>query len=221
MKLVHKDINKHFDFAVNSFQHLIIENAKEFFNLTNELYAQSVLGEDGFWVLSDSGILDLQKETLFISNFFDMDFNSKKIQNLINNKIENELKYNDFYKEFAEINLLLNKLNFDITQRIDLPVSYNNEFSFDDLIKFSNYKITAETDFIEKIISFIDIFTKLKKIKLVVLINATTYLTEKQLLQIFKHLKYANLSAMLIDGKPATKIAAAQTTIIDPDLCEI
>ena len=45
MKLVHKNINKHFDFSINCLHHLIIESPKEFFNLTSQLYSQSVQGE--------------------------------------------------------------------------------------------------------------------------------------------------------------------------------
>lgn len=198
MKLVHKNINKQFDFKTNLFCHLIVENPKEFFMLTKELHSQTELGEPGDWVLSDSEILDVSKNCLFIYDYYQLNFNSKKIQNIINSSVLNILKHNDYYKEFSKINLELIELNQKVLENIELPIQYNNDFNFEDFVKFSNYTIGEETNFLQKIISFIDIYSKLKSIKLIIFINLFLVLSKEEINLLIKQLKYQNLSAFFI-----------------------
>ncbi len=201
MKLVHKNINKQFNFKESNFCHLIIENSKEFYNLTNELYRQCVLQEEGNWVLSNIEQLDICKNTLFIYDYYQINLNSKKTQNIINNEVLKILKESDYFELLSKINLNLITLNENVLENINLPIQFNSEFCFEDFIKFSNYTVKEETGFLQKILCYIDLFLKLKNIKLVIFVNLLSVVSQQELVELLKQLSYMQLPVFFISSK--------------------
>ena len=51
MKIVHKNLQRQINFEEHQFWSLVIENPKEFYRLSNDLYKQSI-GEEGEFVVS-------------------------------------------------------------------------------------------------------------------------------------------------------------------------
>lgn len=220
MKLVHNNIQKHFDFSINPVQQLIVENHREFFNLTNQLYNQVNFNGEGLWVLSDDEILNLSKNAIIISDYYNLDCNSKKVQIFLNDEIQNALNSTDYFTELADINSRLIDLNSKLLESIDLPIDFNAEFSPDDLIKISKYRIMEETSLVQRIIAYVEIFAKLKNIKLIIFFNLSLILDERELYQLLKDLRYMDLYVFLLDGQ-STKQTQGEITVIDNDLCEI
>ena len=222
MKLVHPDIDKHFDFNKNRFYSLVVENSNEFYNLTNDFYIQCNNESGGKWILSkDNTILDISKSILFIYDYFNFDYNSKKIQSLITHEIESIAQANDLYFNIAEINTLISSLNDTICNLSSVPLNTHYDFTLTDLIKLSSYKISTENNFIDSLHSYIDIFQKLKNISLVVFVNLTSYLSDAEIMSLQKQLEYMEINALFIESNNKYTLPLTETVIIDNDLCII
>ena len=220
MKLVHINISRHIDFDINFCYSLIIENSTEFYRLTNELYQQTN-GEVGNFVLSDNEILDISKNCLFFYDYYTNFLNSKKIQNILNNKITQIIQENDFYKEFSQINKILIDINDKIKENIDINIEYNQEFNSDSLIKSSNYKISQTNTLLENIINYIDFYVQNTKINTIIFVGAFTVFDQSTIEIFIKQLKYMQLNILFIDSYQKYKINNIETIIIDNDLCVI
>lgn len=222
MKLVHPNIETHIDFSKNKIYSLIVENSKEFYNLTHQLYKQVNVGEDvGQWVLSNNKILNIAKTTLFIYDYYNIDFNSKKIQTLITNEVESVANANDLHFNISQINTLISQINEVIFENIDIPLTSDFEFCLADLIKLSAYKINKENDFLNSIHTYVDIFQKLKNIELVVFVNLFSVLEQEEIENLLKQLKYMNINVLMIDGFDKYNLKNVEKIIIDNDLCVI
>jgi len=222
MKLIHSHIDVEFDFDKNSSQLLIIENSSEFFELTHQLYRQCEGAGDGEWVLSDdSQILSLQKLSEIITEYYSFSLNNKKIENLLNGELLSLLKSGDYFEEFSLINKNLIAINEDLSMRLDFPVSYSEEFLFEDFIKFSHYKINENLGLTEKLLTYIDIYVNIKNIKLAIFVNLFSILSEDDIKKLLKQLEYMQIKVFFIESQLKYDIKSMQKTIIDNDLCVI
>ena len=219
MKLVHKNIDKILNLTCPNL--LIVENSKEFLYLVSQFF-QQVNGGEGDWVLSENTqTLQLDKCCLFIYDYLNLNFSGKKIENLINNEALKLLKEGDFISQIFEIKSKMAEINNALLDEIDLPIFSKDEFSYDDFIKVSNYAINEEIDLPSKIITYIDIFIKLGKIKLVVLVDLFHYLTQQEVELLIKNIQYLDVSVLLIDSQDKYTNLKIEKTIIDDDLCLI
>jgi len=219
MKLVHPNIDVQMDFEQNKNQLLIIENAKEFYNLVNDIVLQ-YSGKSGSWVLSKLFPIDIKSNAIVLHNFFDFSCNNKKVENLLKTEILQILNTEDFLNNLSTLNKDLISLCEKISPFINLPLTFKDNFSFEDFYKILNFSIQEDEDLISKVTNYVDIFSKLTNASLVVLINATTVLEKEQILQLVKDLNYKDLSLLLIESKDTT-IPSFKKIIIDNDLCVI
>ncbi len=220
MKLVHINISRHIDFDINTCYSLIIENSTEFYKLTNELHNQTN-GEEGNFVLSNENILDISKNCLFIYDYYSNLLNSKKVLNILNNKILQIIQENDFYKEFSEINKIMLDINDKVKTYLNTNIEYNQEFNYDNLIKISNYKIPQTNILIDNMINYIDFYIQNTKINTVVFVGAFSVFEQNDIELLKKQLKYMQLNVLFIDNYQKYKIKDIETIIIDNDLCVI
>ena len=145
MKLVYSDINKQFDFENSNCYLLVMENSKFFLQIVKELYDEMENNKESNFTLSHNHeTLSLSKNALFLYNFLNIDFNNKKIVSEINSKVLKMLTQGDFSIEFNQINQNIIKINDDILQKFDFKIEYDDDFSFDKLIKFSSYKVSGD-----------------------------------------------------------------------------
>ena len=220
MILVHANIDKEFDFEKNPIQELVVENSNEYYLLTTELYQQEC-GESGEWVLSfNNDIKDISKNVLIIHNFYELDCTGKKVESLITSCVLNELKTNDYTDLISQLNVNFFAINDKITENIDLPIVQTKELTYEDFIKFMGYKIEKQEDILSKIITYIEVFVKIKNIKLVVIFNITAILTDEQISLLIKQFEYMQVSVLFLNRQGfLTQIIPK--TIVDNDLCVI
>lgn len=221
MKLVHENIDKKIDFEASPIQLLVIENAKEMYNLTSQLFRQSQNSGDGGWVLSDKDILDISKSVLFIHDVLDITFGGKKLEALVNNHILEKLKKGDYISQLSSINSAIIGLNREISNDIDFAVEYKDEFGFEDVVKLSNYKIKQEQFFLDNLVTYIDLYIKLRLVKVVCFVNIFSFLDEDDVIRLIKELKYHDVKILFIESVPKYTLQDVEITIIDRDLCVI
>ncbi|MBQ8425356.1 MAG: type II-A CRISPR-associated protein Csn2 [Clostridia bacterium] len=222
MKLINSKIDYIFDFSKNDTYSLVIENPNEFYSLTMELFYQCSSDLDGEWVFGvNNEIKSISKNLLLLHNYYEFSCSSKKIDSLINSTILDALKTNDYFEEISSINSELFKINDKICEKVDLPIESSFEIDFDSIVKLLNYKIKDDLDFLNKLITYIDIFIKIKKIKVVVFIGLFSYLSEQEIDNLIKQLRYMDIKIMFIDNYDKCPFKYVKKIIIDNDLCII
>lgn len=221
MKIVHEYLNEAIDFESNSVYSLIIENSELFYKLTNDLFLECN-GEDGDFVLSNNFKLDkFEKQAIFIYDYFNLSCSGVKVDKLIKSAVLQKLNELDNFELMGRINQAIIEINEKVIDLVDLDLSFDDEFDYEKLIKISNFKIKEDSILIERLYSYIDIFVKLKNIKLVIFINLFNYFSEKQVKELLKQLGYNELNVLLVNSYDKYQIENAKRIIIDEDLCEI
>ena len=182
MKLINNRYQQFFDFDEHPNNVLVIENSKEYLNVLQELYNESIGVEDSDFVLSDDGEnLKISKSILFFYDFLNLDLNSKKITNEIGRRISDILIEEDYSEDFYKINQLLVKINEELTKDFDFEINYDSELDVEKFVKISNYQLNDEANLLEKISSYIKVYCSLKKCQLVIFVGLFELLNEEEL----------------------------------------
>lgn len=222
MKLINNRYQQHFEFEKSSVWTLIIENSKEYLRVVQELYNECFFGEESDFVLSEnSEILELSKNCLFLHNYFDLDLNNKKIISEINSRVADVFKSKDFVEDFYKINQIFVSINDKIVEDFDFKLEYDGELTYDKLIKLAGFKIASESKFAERLMSYIKIYTGLKKTKLIIFVGLSEFLSFEEINQFLKEIAYLDLKCLLIESHQKYSLDFANRVVIDDDLCEI
>lgn len=220
MKLVHERIERQINFQKSNNYFLLIENPEEFFKLTQELVVQAN-GEDGKWILSNIETLDIPKNIEVVYDYYNLSLNSKKTDSYLKNQILKVAKEGDFLEELSRINVEIINLNNKLMKNIDLPLLANEDVTFEDLYKISNFSIMEELSLPEKLLDYVDLQIRIRNIKIIVLISPFSYLTCSTLCSLVKQFEYRDLKVLLIDTQNHKLPKTFEKIIIDKDLCVI
>lgn len=222
MKLVCNRFEQYFDFEKYFAHFLIVENSSEYLKVVQEIYAEIFDGGESDFVLSENGeVLSIPKTCLFLYNFFDLDLNNKKISTEINARIAKVFETQDFVEDFCKLNQLFVEISDKIIDNFDFKLEYDDELSYDKLIKLAGFKISQESKFIERLMSYIKIYAELKKIKLVIFVGLSDVLSFEEISIFLKELDYLGLKCLLIESHQKYQLDFASQITIDGDLCEI
>jgi len=226
MKLCYKDIEK--VMVLDGITPYVINvlSPHEFYKIVNLLNTQTASRyEDGF-VLSDPETLkelSLKKHGDILIDFFNMEFNNRKIQNAIYAKaveiVNNTNIKDDYIRSLESITQLINK----IIVELDVQTTSEVTLSPIDIVKLGNLKVLEwYKNPLEMIVNYINLMTNLENIDILFLVNASQILNREELKKLFKHCAYIKLNLVLIESKPHfEKIQNEQIIEIDNDLCEI
>ena len=222
MKIVHPKMFVTIDFSVNNCYSLTIENTSEFYDKTRELHNQINNGYSGNFVMSELNEMDIKKHCLFVYDYYSDILNCKKTTSIVNSTVNEILKHDDFIEDFSVLNSTMLKLNSKIAEQLDYNITFSEDFTFDNFIKFSNYKINfAENDLLNNLLTLIQIACQSSIINTIICVNLMQVVTEQELDAFVKQIKYMQLNLLLIDSCQKYKLKNVENIIIDNDLCVI
>lgn len=210
------------DGIVNVFE---IYNQKLFSEIINTINNQCN-GEDddnSIVLMENEKRLNIEKTIYLLTDLFNIDFNAKKILN----KIYSILTQNIQNRQDDELeNITLKLRNYLIEEINELPFEFdmNSEIDIGDLLKIFNIKIDTScyTTIIEKVEFIISIISTLKIAEILVIPNFKTYLTEEEVLEIYKYSIYNNVKLLILENKSNEKMLKyEQKNIIDENFDEI
>lgn len=219
MKLVHIDLSRQVDFSLSSNYMLVIENSREFYRLSQQLYGQ-VNGEDGDFVLSERDILSIPNHCLFVYDYFGDFLGGRKSSNAINNKIVDILKENDFIEDFAKLNTLIIEINDKIIEKLDYNVNSLEGLEYENFVKILQYKVIKSNTLTEDLLTYIQLNTT-KSLSVVIFVGLSCVLSRDELTTFLKELNYKQLYVLLIEPYKKYTLPNCETIIIDEDLCVI
>ena len=180
-------------------------------------------GEEGDFVfLSNGSEISPAKEGEIIFDPINMDFNDKKIQNLLYKKLEGVYNRGDLVVKFSDLTAKAENFLLDVFAEVSLSLSYE-EIGVLEIIKAFSVKISRDYEsFLEKLICYVNILIELKNCKFVVFVNLKSFLSDQDLSVFYSHCLREKISLLLIENSLLRPLLPCEkAVVITSDLCEI
>lgn len=202
MNLNIKYIDNNISFNDNIINCLEIENKSYFYRIVNSLnnIANGELVEDIIFTDDNYKELNLSNKINIVFDYFNFDFNSKKIISLINKKINENISIQD-KDNLAKLYDKIKKIYTPLINDFDLNLTINNDFDLETIIKLLNISINLKDNILDNLFLLIDIEKELNINKLIILVNVKQYLNKTELIELYKYILYNNINILLIDSQ--------------------
>lgn len=200
---------------------LEIENKKYFYRTVSGLYSLSrgeTVEEFQFY---DSSMNEMKNSNILIINdFFNIDLDSKKISTELHKNIISEINekmMQELVKDYKKIYNSFNK----ILHNIDLPLTMIQDFNADVFIKTLKISVERKDELLDNLLLLIDIEKNLNINNAIFFINLKQYLTNSELIELYKYSIYNSVSIVLIDSQSyGVTLEYEKKIIIDDNLDE-
>lgn len=202
MKLCIKYIDNNLVFNNEYINCLEVENKNYFYKIVKELnnIANGEMEDNVIFTDNESNEINIINKINIIIDYFNIDFNSKKILSLINKKINSSISVND-KDNLSKLYNKIKKIYIPILNDMDLNIDINNDFDLDLIVKLLNVSIKNKDNILDNLFLLTDIEHELNISKLLVFVNLKQYLNEQELIELYKYLLYNNIVVLLIDSQ--------------------
>ena len=209
MKLRINGFTNELDFYNDKVSILVVKDTKCFSNIIQKINDKinGIESEEIFLLDDKENELKMSKEMCMILDLFNIDYNSKKIlgklYDKISENIENsgETKLQNLFIEVRK-NIVeeINEFPFEFTMSDDIDII--------NILKLYNLKvdILSYETILEKIEFFIDLNATLNIFNVIVVPNLKMYLSEKELIELYKYSLYNNVKLLLIEKNFTQKL---------------
>lgn len=222
MRLVNVSYNIDIEFAENCTEIISIEGPDIYTEFIQELNSQ-LDGEAGNFVLSEKNdTLKMDKKVEFIFNPFGVDFNEKRIIS----KAYNVLK--DSAEGLDELREKINSSIVNILDEVILRSPYDNfvynlDLDWNTLFKLYDVRVQFEEGkLVDKLIQYIKMLAELLGIRVIFLLNISTFLTKYELQELCKSAQYEKVNLVLLEQRELELTDVKNRShIIDCDRCLI
>lgn len=202
MKLCIKYIDNNLVFNNEYINCLEVENKNYFYKIVKELnnIANGEMEDNVIFTDNESNEINIINKINIIIDYFNIDFNSKKILSLINKKINSSISVND-KDNLSKLYNKIKKIYIPILNDMDLNIDINNDFDLDLIVKLLNVSIKNKDNILDNLFLLTDIEHELNISKLLVFVNLKQYLNEQELIELYKYLLYNNIVVLLVDSQ--------------------
>lgn len=206
---------------------LQIQDKKLFTNVINSLNDNINNIEDTkerIIILDNDTGIKIEKEVLMIIDVFNIDFNQKKIQNALYNKIEKI--YKQEFERMSEFQNVFQKLQLnvlDVFNEFPFEFNYKESIGIQEYLKLLGLKISNNKEkIIDTIFSLIDVVEYLSIAKLLIFVNIKLYLGNDEIQEVYKYAMYKKVNILLIEtGEEKEPLENEKILYIDSDYDEI
>ena len=204
------------------FAEWIIESPESFSGYVLELSTQ-IDGNEGQFVLSDKNKeLDLAKKAELIFNPFTVDINERKILNKLYMELSDLSKEEEMYIKTVELLRHLQEYMLELEQCTEYILEFDQETDMSALLKAVNIHYeTRDMDFMERLVQYMKVLAVVVGIKVFMFVNLRSYLTDHQMQEVMKEMKYQNIKGLFIESQQRSCMEGVKQYIIDVDRCEI
>lgn len=222
MKLVHPEWETPVIFDDEHIPVMAIENAEYFYEMTNELYQQTISGEGRFVLYEDEKELEIKKNAVFINSPWDIDFENRQILKKLYECFQNAGLSEAYYKKTNQIIATVLQYVEELQQEISVPVCYDWDPDIKLLFKAVNLQVDEEgLSLVERMVEYMKICTELIGSALFIFNQFRAYLDDAQLEEFYRTILDEKIPVMLMEGREYDKIKGESWFIIDKDLCQI
>lgn len=206
---------------------LQIQDKKLFTNVINSLNDNINNIEDTkerIIILDNDIEIKIEKEVLMIIDVFNIDFNQKKIQSALYNKIEKI--YKQEFERMSEFQTIFQKLQLnvlDVFNEFPFEFNYKESIGIQEYLKLLGLKISNNKGkIIDTVFLLIDVVEYLSVAKLLIFVNLKLYLGDDEVNEIYKYAMYKKVNILLIEtGEEKEPLENEKILYIDSDYDEI
>ncbi len=202
MKIVVNFIDNEIAVENNNVFNIEVENKVYFYRLINEfnLISKGIISENIFFLDEDDNELNLLNKIDLYIDYFNIEFNSKKIINNLYKVLKTNINEEDkikINKCYLKIKNILSKSFLDY----NLPLLINDEFDIDTILKLLKVSIDSKNNLLDNLFLLIDINNNFKINELLIFVNLKQYLTLEELNEFYKYSLYSDIKILLIDSQ--------------------
>ena len=202
MKIVTNFIDNEIAVQNNNLFNIEVENKAYFYRLINEfnLISKGVISDNIFFLDEDDNELNLLNKIDLYIDYFNIEFNSKKIINNLYKMLKTNINEEDkakINKYYLKIKSILAKSFLDY----NLPLVINDEFDIDTILKLLKVTIDSKNNLLDNLLLLIDINNNFKINELLIFVNLKQYLTLEELNEFYKYSIYNDIKILLIDSQ--------------------
>lgn len=222
MKLVERELGLEIELKENVISVLVIEKVGLRLSIVEELYSQ-VMGKEGNWILVENEKnYELGKKAEMILEPFSLELNNKKVKN----KLFQDIKVvaQDYcFAQGVELHSHICNYLETLFERIPYPVKYEEEWNLSEILKAYGVELEEECDdMCEKLINYLKLIKQVCGIDVFIILNIKQYLTEEQILELYKIAKYNKIQLVMIEfNMSGEKHDCEEIYILDKDGCII
>jgi CRISPR type II-A-associated protein Csn2 len=216
----YQEIGYGFSLLPGELTELVIENPR--------LYRDFVLNllnpDEELYSLSEDGkVLSLPKNSIVITDLFDLDPNNKKVLSSIYKKIDRSLLSDERKVKFDQINAQIVSFLNDVATDFEGTMTFNDELTVSQLLGLIDFKFQYDpTSFFTSFISFIRSWREAIDLKIVFVLNVFSMLEQKEIDSFLSELSYLGVGVIDIEHVSSdVKSENVKKVVIDHDLCEI
>lgn len=220
MKLKITGFNNELEFYDGKINILCIKDTKCFTNIIQKInYKIEGIENEEIFLLDDmNNEMKMQKEMLMIIDLFNIDFNSKKILGKLYDIISESIENSDNTK-IQNMLIEIRKSIIDEINEFPFEFTMSDNVDIVNMLKLYNLKIDklAYETILEKIEFLIDLNTTLNIFSIIVIPNLKIYLSQKELIELYKYSLYNNVNLLLIEKDINEKLDYEQVLVIDEE----
>ena len=218
MKLKLNGFENEIEFEEEMVNVISVNNVECFRNIISSINSK-ILGEEineVFLLNDEKEELDMNKEVLMVLDVFNIDYNSKKILSKIYELIEEKIVMN---QDLEIDNKIFELRNYIIEEINELPFEFimKDEIKIMDILKMYSLKIDSDNynKLTEKIEFLIDIISTLKIAKILIIPNMKLFLTDEEVVEVYKYSLYNNVNLLIIERNDRKKLKYEKKLVID------
>lgn len=174
-----------------------------------------------FLLDDNDGEINMSKEIYLLCDLFNIDYSSKKILNKLYKIISDNIQLT---QDYVIEDLSIKLRNYIIGEINELPFEFTmkNELDIVDILKLYDLKIDQSnyTNVFERVEVLIDIISTLNVASILVIPNLKIFLSEQDLLELYKYSLYNNVKLLLIERNLETKLKYEKILAIDENFDE-
>jgi len=221
MKLIHNEYSIALEFKENEVQVLTIEEPSVYAKLLEELCTQSAGGEGNWCCIENMKEIPIGKNAEIVLSPMALEMNGRKIIG----KLQQELKSisdDDYYEEIQQINSAIVGYLDRLSMKVPYPLQYSIELDPLGIYKLYDVKIEAEAVMLaERISQYIQLVGKLCGVSLVIFVNLKSFLTDSELLELYKTSFYGKIKLLLIESMQRDVLKDEHHVLMDKQKCLI
>ena len=173
----------------------------------DKLNSKKTLEDSDIQSMYSEAIQALKKEPTIYEN----QVSEKDIKNSEEKNIDKIVK--EYSKVYDSISNIVNL--------IDIPITIKNDFDFESIIKSFKFEVNFFDNLLNNLIDLLEVKLNLSKEKIYVFINLKSYLSNEDLLELYKYIFAKNINSIFIDTNKYDDLNDnVNKIIIDTDLDE-
>lgn len=199
MRLIERELGLDIELKENIISVVVIEKVELRLRIIDELYSQ-INGIEGNWILVENEKqFDLSKSVDMILEPFSVELNSKKIKNKLYQDIK-EVAQEYYFSQGMELHSNICGYIENVLEKIPYPIKYDAEWNLLEILKVYGVELEEESESkCGKLFNYIKLVNNVCGNSVFILVNIKQYLTEQQVLELYKLVMYSKIQLVLIE----------------------